>query len=103
MPNHRCGPDRSGRGLGNPHDRAEQWATNSLHVAAGRVFPNTLADGCVIKNHKLPHPPLHIQNRIVAPSIKKQCMQEHKAYAEVQLTKAAVHLADLLNHIQWRP
>lgn len=89
------------RTSGNYHQWPEQWATDSLHVAATRVFPAQLAAGCVIRDHKLPHPPLHVQSRIVAPSTKKQYMQEHQADAELQLTKAAVRLADLLNHIQW--
>ena len=88
---------------GDYHHWAEQWATDSLHVAAARVFPSELAEGCVITDHKLPHPPRHVQSRIVTPATKKQYMQDHKADAEVQLTKAAVRLSDLLNHIHWKP
>ena len=84
------------------HHWAEQWATDSVHVAAARVFPSDLAEGCVIQDRKLPHPPIHVQSRIVAPSTKRQYLQEHKDDAEMQLVKAAVRLADLLNHIQWK-
>ncbi len=87
---------------GDYHQWAEQWATDSLHVAAVRVFPSKLAEGCVLKEHHLPHRSLHVQSRIVTPSSKKQYMQDHRADAEVQLTKAAVRLTDLLNHIQWK-
>ncbi len=88
------------RSHGDYHRWPEQWATDSLHVAAG-VFPSELASGCVILDHKRPHPPVHVQSRIVAPATKHEYLRKHKADAEVQLTKAAVRLADLLNQLQW--
>jgi len=66
------------------------------------VFNIKLADGCLIKSNKAPHDPAHVQSRIVTPSSKKRYLQSHKEAAKVQLTKAAVRLADLLNHISWK-
>lgn len=89
------------RSQGDYHQWPEQWATDSLHVAA-TVFPSQLDSGCVILDHKRPHPPVHVQSRIVDPATKHEYLRAHKADAEVQLTKAAVRLADLLNHLQWK-
>lgn len=54
----------------------------------------------MILDHKRPHPPVHVQSRVVAPATKQEYLKKHKVDAEVQLTKAAVRLADLLNHLQ---
>lgn len=90
------------RSHGDYHQWPEQWATDSLHVAAG-VFPSQLDSGCVIVDPKRPHPPIHVQSRIVAPATKHDYLVTHKAETDRQLTKAAVRLADLLNHLQWGP
>ena len=87
---------------GDYHRWPEQWATDSVHAAAAGVFPSELDSGCVILDSKRPHPPVHVQSRVVAPATKRAYLQEHKADADRQLTKAAVRLADLLNHIQWK-
>jgi hypothetical protein len=84
------------------HHWAEEWATYSVHVAKARVFPIQLVDGCVIKDKKAPHKPLHVQSRIATPATKKQYLLGHTEDAAVQLTKAAVRLTDLLNQIQWK-
>jgi len=81
---------------------AEQWATDTLHVARTHVFNIKLAEGCLIKSSKAPHEPVHVQSRIVTPASKRRYVQSHKEAAKVQLTKAAVRLADLLNHIDWK-
>lgn len=90
------------RSSGDYHHWAEQWATDAVHVAAARVFPSELDSGCLIRDQKVPHQPIHVQSRIVRPSSKKTYMETHKPDAEVQLVKAAVRLTDLLNHIQWK-
>lgn len=89
------------RTQGDYHRWPEQWATDSVHVAASGIFPSALDSGCVILDPKRPHPPVHVQSRIVIPATKKDYLEEHKADADIQLTKAAVRLADLLNHLQW--
>ena len=81
---------------------AEQWATDTLKAAQAEVFDIELADGCVIRSDKTPHDPLHVQSRIAIPDSKERYLQSHKDAAKVQLTKAAVRLADLLNHIHWK-
>src|SRR5262249_8100607 len=86
---------------GDYHHWAEQWATDSIHVAKTRVFPSELADGCVIKDQEPPHKPIHVQSRISNLS-KDEYLFSHKEDAAIQLTKAAVRLADLLNQIQWK-
>ena len=80
----------------------QQWAMDTLQVARTHVFTIKLTEGCVIKSNKAPHDPLHVQSRIVVPSSKKRYLQSHKEAAKVQLTKAAVRLADLLNRISWK-
>jgi len=90
------------RTQGDYHRWPEQWATDSVHVAAAGLFPSELDSGCVILDSKRPHPPLHVQSRIVAPATKRDYLQEHKVDADIQLTKAAIRLADLLNHIRWK-
>jgi hypothetical protein len=81
---------------------AEQWATDSVHVASISVFPAELVEGCVIKDKKPPHRPVHVQSRIADPTTKKEYLLNHKEDAAIQLTKAAVRLTDLLNQIQWK-
>ena len=73
-----------------------------MHVAAAGIFPSELDSGCVILDSKRPLPPVHIQSRVVAPATKGAYLQEHKVDADMQLTKAAIRLADLLNHMQWK-
>jgi hypothetical protein len=90
------------RSSGDLHQWAEQWATDSLQIAKMRVFDIELAEGCVIQAEKAPHDPLHVQSRIVIPASKKRYLQSHKDDAKIQLTKAAVRLADLLNRISWK-
>jgi hypothetical protein len=87
---------------GDIHHWVEQWATDALQVARTQVFNIELAEGCVIHSDKAPHDPLHVQSRIVTPSSKKQSLKSHRDAAKVQLTKAAVRLADLLNNIAWK-
>lgn len=87
---------------GDYHHWAEQWATDSLHVAKAHVFPDELVEGCVIKDQKPPHRPIHVQSRIANPASKQEYLLAHKADAAIQLTKAAVRLTDLLNQIQWK-
>jgi hypothetical protein len=87
---------------GDIHHWAEQWATDTLRVARARVFNIDLTDGCVIRSDKAPHDPLHVQSRIAKPHSKAHYLRSHKDVAKVQLTKAAVRLADLLNHIDWK-
>ncbi|HNP83198.1 MAG TPA: S1/P1 nuclease [Nitrospira sp.] len=87
---------------GDYHHWPEQWATDSVHVAAAGIFPAELDSGCVILDSKRPHPPVHVQSRVVAPATKGAYLQEHKVDADMQLTKAAIRLADLLNHMQWK-
>jgi len=55
---------------GDYHHWPEQWATDSVHVAAAGVFPSELDSGCVILDAKRPHPPVHVQSRVVAPAPK---------------------------------
>jgi len=43
-----------------------------------------------------------VQSRIAPPATKKQYLVSHKEDADVQVTKAAVRLTDLLNQIQWK-
>jgi hypothetical protein len=90
------------RTTGDIHRWAEQWATDSLQVARTHVLNVELADGCLIRSEQPPHEPLHVQSRIAKPSSKKQYLHSHKDVAKTQLTKAAVRLADLLNHITWK-
>ena len=90
------------RTQGDYHRWPEPWATDSLHVAAAGIFPSELDSGCVILDSKRPHPPVHVQSRVVTPPTKSAYLQEHKVDADIQLTKAAVRLADLLNHLQWK-
>jgi hypothetical protein len=97
----RLAGSESYRTPGDIHHWAEQWATDALQVARTRVFNVELAEGCVIQSEKAPHNPVHVQSRIVTPSSKKRHLLSHKDDAKVQLTKAAVRLADLLNHINW--
>jgi len=80
----------------------EQWATDTLRVARAQAFNIELADGCVIRSEKSPHEPLHVQSRIARPNSKKRYLQTHRDVAKIQLTKAAVRLADLLNRIDWK-
>jgi hypothetical protein len=87
---------------GDIHRWAEHWATDALEVARSHVFTIQVAEGCVIKSDEAPHDPVHVQSRIVTPQSKKRYLQNHHHAAKVQLTKAAVRLADLLNHIQWK-
>jgi hypothetical protein len=87
---------------GDMHHWAEQWATDSLKVAQAHVFDIELADGCVIRSDKPPHDPVHVQSRIATPKSKKRYLQSHKDVAKIQLAKAAVRLADLLNRIEWK-
>jgi S1/P1 Nuclease len=87
---------------GDIHHWAEQWATDTLKVAQAQVFNIELTDGCVIRSNKAPHEPLHVQGRIAKPTSKKRYLQSHKDTAKIQLIKAAVRLADLLNHINWK-
>lgn len=87
---------------GDIHHWAEQWATDTLRVARAHVFNIELTDGCVIRSEKAPHDPLHVQSRIARPTSKNRYLQSHKDVAKIQLTKAAVRLADLLNHIDWK-
>ena len=90
------------RTTGDIHRWAEQWATDTLQVARRHVLNVELADGCLIQSEQTPHEPLHVQSRIAKPTSKKQYLDSHKDIARVQLTKAAVRLADLLNHIPWK-
>jgi hypothetical protein len=90
------------RSTGDYHQWQEEWAMDSLQVAASRVFTFELVDGCVIPSPKRPHRPLHVQSRILSPPTKDQYLHDHKFDAEVQLTKAAVRLAALLRQIQWK-
>ena len=87
---------------GDIHHWAEQWATDTLKVAQAHVFNIELTDGCVVRSDKAPHDPLHVQSRIASPKSKRHYLLRHKDIAKAQLAKAAVRLADLLNHIDWK-
>lgn len=76
--------------------------TDALEVARTHVFTIEVAEGCVITSAQAPHDSLHVQSRIVIPQSKKRYLQNHHHAAKVQLTKAAVRLADLLNRMSWK-
>ena len=90
------------RSTGEYHQWPEEWATDSLQMAADRVFTFELVDGCVISSSQRQPRPLHVQSRILSPPSKEQYLHDHKYDAEIQLTKAAVRLGALLQQIQWK-
>jgi hypothetical protein len=75
-----------------------QWASDSLRVAAAnRLFGFSVQEGPLIKERARYRPTLVI----VPPPSKPQYVAAHRHLAEMQLFKAAVRLADLLNQMNW--
>jgi hypothetical protein len=75
-----------------------QWASDSLRVAAvNRLYHFSVQEGPLIKESAKYHPTLVI----VPPPCKGQYVATHRQLAEMQLFKAAVRLADLLNQLNW--
>src|SRR5215475_986092 len=88
------------KGSGDHHGWPEQWATDSLKLAAtSHAYPTKLKDGSVQSAHGGDE--LYMQAMIASPA-KAVYVDTHADAATAQLLKAAVRLADVLNAIDWK-
>ncbi|MDF0642811.1 MAG: S1/P1 nuclease [Nitrospira sp.] len=77
------------------------WATDSLKTArATKAYDFVRRNGIVRDSHRAD---ASIRMTIDAPPTKAEYSATHKPVVAAQLTKAAVRLADLLNHLAWKP
>jgi len=87
------------KGSGDHREWPEQWATDSLKLAAtSHTYPTKLKDGSVQSAHGGDE--LYMQATIVSPA-KAVYVDAHAAAAAEQLLKAAIRLADVFNAIAW--
>jgi len=80
---------------------AAHWATDSLKTAReSKAYKFVRRNGIVRDSHLAD---ASIRMTIDAPPTKADYSTIHEPVVEAQLTKAAVRLADLLNHLAWKP
>jgi hypothetical protein len=77
------------------------WATDSLKTAhASKAYEFVRRNGIVRDSHRAD---ASIRMTIDAPPTKAEYSASHEPVVAAQLTKAAVRLAGLLNHLAWKP
>ncbi|HMU53971.1 MAG TPA: S1/P1 nuclease [Nitrospira sp.] len=80
---------------------AAHWATDSLKTAReSKAYKFARRNGIVRDSHLAD---ASIRMTIDAPPTKAEYSTSHEPVVETQLAKAAVRLADLLNHLAWKP
>ncbi len=84
------------RSTGDYHAWAEAWATDSVHEAAAAYR------GIVFTNAKVNGESERKTLEAIEAELPKDYEAEQKLRAQAQLAKAAFHLAELLNAIDWK-
>jgi hypothetical protein len=77
-----------------------QWATDSVKTArTSKAYAFARLNGEVRDNHQ---GEAAVRMKLMPPPAKAAYITSYQSVAAAQLTKAAVRLADMLNHIAWK-